>query len=170
MSVPAPWDAARAAALVDAEIAHARAFLGDDGPDQTALLPILHALQHAFGFVPADAIPLVADRLNVSKADVRGVLSFYHDFRTTPPGRHEVALCRAEACQARGSEALAAHLAERHGLRPGETARGVSLKTAYCLGNCALGPAALIDGERLVGRLDADRADALVAALAEEAR
>jgi formate dehydrogenase subunit gamma len=151
-------------------VAHARAFLGDDGTDQSALLPILHALQHAFGFVAADAIPLVADRVNVTKADVRGFLSFYHDFRTTPPGRHEIALCRADACQARGSEALAALLAERHGLRPGETTGDVSLKTAYCIGNCALGPAALIDGDRLVGRLDADRADALVAAFAEEAR
>jgi formate dehydrogenase subunit gamma len=167
MPHPAPWDAPRARAIVDDEIARARAFLGDDGPDATAMLPILRALQGAFGCVPADAVPLVADRLNVSKADVRGVITFYHDFHAEPGGRHELALCRAEACQARGSEALAAHLASAHGLTPDHTAGGVTLRTAYCLGNCALGPAALVDGARLVGRLDAARADALLDHLRE---
>jgi formate dehydrogenase subunit gamma len=161
----APWNEKRARQLIAEEVAKARAFLGDDGADQTALLPILHALQHEFGFVPPDAVPLVAERLNVSKAEVKGVVSFYSDFRTAPAGRHVVRLCRAEACQARGVDALAEHLARAHGLTPGGTAAGVTLETAYCLGACASGPAALVDESRLVGRLDVPAADALVGAL-----
>lgn len=168
MHPPAPWDDKRAQQLIRQERARARAFLGDDGPDATALLPILHALQRTFGFVSADAVALVAHELNLSKAEVKGVVSFYKDFRTSPPGKHVVALCRAEACQARGSEALAAHLEQAHGLVPGATKAGVTLETTYCLGNCALGPTALVDDARLLGRLDAPRADALLAGLREE--
>lgn len=160
-----PWDAAQAKALIDQERSRARAFLGDDGPDQTALLPILHALQHHFGSVPPQAIAVVAEALNLSKAEVKGVVSFYKDLRTSPPGAHVVALCRAEACQARGSEAVAAHLERSHGLAPGSTRRGVTLTSTYCLGNCALGPAALVDDTKLVGRLDLHAAAALVSAL-----
>ncbi|MBL8923002.1 MAG: NAD(P)H-dependent oxidoreductase subunit E [Myxococcaceae bacterium] len=159
------WDVGQAKALIEREVRAARAFLGDDGADQSALLPILQALQHHFGFVPPEAVAVVADALNLSKAEVKGVVSFYKDLRTSPPGEHVVALCRAEACQARGAEAVAAHLERTHGLAPGGTSHGVTLTNTYCLGNCALGPAALIDDTKLVGRLDLHAADALVASL-----
>lgn len=162
-----PWDAEQARAIIDQERQKARTFLGDDGPDQTALLPILHALQHHFGFLSADAIALTAEVLNLSKAEVKGVVSFYKDLRTTAPAAHVVALCRAEACQARGSEAVAAHLERSHGLAPGSTRGGVTLTNTYCLGNCALGPAALVDDAKLVGRLDLHAAEALVTSLRE---
>jgi formate dehydrogenase subunit gamma len=123
-----------------------------------ALLPILHAVQEALGYVPADAIPVLADELNLSRADVHGVVSFYHDFRSAPAGRTTVRVCRAEACQAVGAERLVAHLKERYGVSLGETSRDGSLtaEQVFCLGNCALGPAAQVDG-RLHGRLDESR-------------
>lgn len=161
------WNVEKARALVDAERSRVRSFLSGDGADQSAMLPALHALQKTFGFIHADAISVVAHALNVSKAEVKGVVSFYKDFRTQPPGAHVVALCRAEACQARGSEALAAHLQQTHGLQPGQTKHGVTLENTYCLGNCALGPAALVDESRLVGRLDVAKADQLVGSLKE---
>lgn len=163
----APWDAPRARSIIEEQTANARAFLGEDGPDASALLPVLHALQRTFGFVSQEAIALIAHRLNLSKAEVKGVVSFYKDFRTAPPARHQLALCRAEACQARGSEALAAHLKAQHGLVPGVHNADISLENAYCLGNCALGPTALIDEERLVGALDAPGADRLIRSLKE---
>lgn len=164
MPVAAPWSTRLAEDLIAAEIASARAFYGDDGLGATPMLPILHALQHTFGHVPAEAVPLIAERLNVSRADVRGVISFYHDFDESPPGRCVLKLCRAEACQAMGAERVAAHLASAHGLHPGATIRQLTLKNVYCLGNCALGPAALVDGELLAG-FDETAADALVARL-----
>ena len=120
-----------------------------------ALLPILHAVQGALGYVPAEAIPVLADELNLSRADVHGVVSFYHDFRSEPAGRATVRVCRAEACQAVGAERLVAHLRDRYGVSLGETSRDGSLTTeqVFCLGNCALGPAAQVNG-RLHGRLD----------------
>ena len=168
MSAYKPWDSAHAEALISAEQNQARAFYGEDGDGATAMLPILHALQGAFGYVPPDAIPLIADRLNVSKAEVRGVISFYHDFHDTPPGRHVIKICRAEACQAGGCERTAAHLAEKHGLRPGTTVNSVTLHNVYCLGNCALGPSALVDNELTAGFTE-DAADALLARLQENA-
>lgn len=168
MSGNTSWDAERAGALIAVEQEQARAFYGDDGEGATAMLPILHALQAEFGCVPAEAIPLIAHRLNVSKAEVRGVVSFYHDFREAPAGRHVIKLCRAEACQATGSERTAAHLAQVHGLRPGATVGDVTVQNVYCLGNCALGPAALV-GDELVAGLDARAADALLARLQERA-
>ena len=137
----------------------AAAHLGLEGP----LLPILHAVQHEFGHIPDAAIPRIADRLNISKAEVHGVVSFYHDFRTTPAGRHVVRLCRAEACQAMGADALVAHAEARLGIAMHETTRdgAVTLEPVFCLGLCACGPAAMIDG-RIVGRLDAARLDALL--------
>lgn len=164
MPVAAPWNTSLAESLIAAELASARAFYGDDGLGATAMLPILHALQHTFGFVSPDAVPLIADRLNVSKAEVRGVISFYHDFHHTPPGRHVVKLCRAEACQSTGSERVAAHLARAHALHPGTTTGHVTLQNVYCLGNCALGPAALVDDE-LVAGFDEHAADTLLARL-----
>jgi formate dehydrogenase subunit gamma len=137
----------------------AAAHLALEGP----LLPILHAVQHEFGHIPEAAIPRIAQRLNISKAEVHGVVSFYHDFRTAPAGRHVVKLCRAEACQAMGADALVAQAEERLGIAMHETTRdgAVTLEPVFCLGLCACGPAAMIDG-RIVGRLDADRLDALL--------
>ena len=128
-----------------------------------ALLPILHELSHEFGYVDVRAVPLLAEALNISRADVHGTLSFYHDFKTSPQGRHVLKLCRAEACQAMGCEALVTHLAKTHHLAPGETTpdQALSVETVYCLGNCALSPAAMLDGA-LIGRLDQDQLDQIV--------
>jgi formate dehydrogenase subunit gamma len=129
-----------------------------------ALLPILHALQAEFGYVDEAILPIAAKALNLSKAEVHGTLSFYHDFRTVPAGHHQIAICRAEACQSVGCERLVGHLEHAHGLRIGET-RADGLLTVlevFCLGNCALGPAILADGEP-IGRVDEDMLDALVA-------
>lgn len=131
-----------------------------------ALLPILHALQAEFGYVPDEAIPLVAGALNLSRAEVVGVLHFYRDFRTTPGGRHTMQVCRAEACQSVGADALAAHVETRLGVPMGETTEdgAVTLRAVYCLGNCALGPAVMVDG-RLHGRVTPERFDTLLAAI-----
>lgn len=146
------FDEARAR-LVIARLAHL----------EGALLPILHELQHEFGYVDARNVPLLAEALNISRADVHGTISFYHDFKSAPQGRHVLKICRAEACQSMGCENLVTHLARVHKLAPGETTkdRALSVETVYCLGNCALSPAALLDGE-LIGRLNADRLDQIV--------
>ena len=158
------FDEAAADALIGAEIAAAHAFYGENAAGATALLPILHALQARFGCVAPQALPLIAQRLNLSQADVRGVVSFYHDFREAPAGHHVLQLCRAEACQARGCERVAAHLESAHGLRAGDTQGGITLEDVYCLGNCALGPAALVGG-RLFANLDEAAVDTLIAGL-----
>jgi formate dehydrogenase subunit gamma len=134
------------------EIIHAE--LGREGP----LLPILHGLQAAFGFVPDEAVPMVAEALNLTRAEVHGVVTFYHDFRHAPAGRHLVRLCRAEACQARGGEAVAAQGEAALGVKTGGTSADgrVTLEAVYCLGLCASGPAALIDG-KLVARIEGQR-------------
>lgn len=128
-----------------------------------ALLPILHALQDEFGYIDAEAIPLVAERLNLSKAEVHGVVSFYHDFRHTPPGRHILRICRAEACQSMGCDALVAHVEERLGVKMGETTadRSFTVEPVYCLGNCALSPSAMLDGKPY-GRVSPQVADFLI--------
>ncbi len=128
-----------------------------------ATLPILHALQEEFGHVPEEAVPLVAHALNLSRAEVHGVVTFYHDFRRTPPGRHVLKLCRAEACQAMGSDDLAARAERRLGVKLGETTPDgrVTVEAIYCLGLCACAPSAMLDGE-VVGRLDATRLDTLL--------
>ena len=158
------FDEAAADALIRAEIAAAHAFYGEDADGATALLPVLHALQARFGCVAPQALPLVAQSLNLSQADVRGVVSFYHDFREAPAGPHLLQICRAEACQARGCERIAAHLERAHGLGAGETRSGITREDVYCLGNCALGPAALVGG-RLLANLDEAAVDALIAGL-----
>ncbi len=128
---------------------------------QGAMLSILHALQGEFGFIHQDAIPLIAKALNISKADVHGVITFYHDFRHTPPPKKVVKLCRAEACQSVGCETLVEHLSHHNVHMDVATANGnLSVETIYCLGNCALGPSALVDGE-LYGRVDAHMLDEL---------
>ena len=120
-----------------------------------AALPILHDIQEALGFIPAEAVPLVASALNRTRAEIHGVVTFYHDFRSAPAGGHLVRLCQAEACQSMGSAAIAAALAERLGIAMGETSadRRITLEPVYCLGLCACAPAGMIDGE-LVGRMD----------------
>jgi len=128
-----------------------------------ALLPILHAIQDVLGYIPEPAVPAIAHALNRSRAEVHGVLSFYHWFRTTPPGRHVIHLCRAEACQAMGARALEAHAKQKLGVDfHGTTADGAfTLEPVYCLGNCACSPSLMIDGE-VHGRVDAERFDALL--------
>ena len=122
-----------------------------------ALLPILHDVQAALGFVPREAVAVVAEALNLTRAEVHGTLSFYHDFRDAPAGRRVVKLCQAEACQARGGRAVTAAAEARLGLQLGETSADgeLTLEPVYCLGLCASGPAALVDGEP-VGRLSPD--------------
>lgn len=138
------WDTEAARALI------AR-MSGLDG----AAMPILHALQEEFGYIDQAAVPLIADALNLSRAEVHGTVTFYHDFRERPAGRRVIKLCRAEACQSVGCEHLVDHLRHRHGVAvDATTADGdLTVETVYCLGNCALGPAALVDGE-LIGHLD----------------
>ncbi len=152
-SASEPWDAKRGAQII-AE--HA----GLEG----ATLVILHALQEAFGYVPEPAIPMVAEALNLSRAEVHGVFTFYHDFRHAPAGRHVLKLCRAEACQAAGGDALAARAEAKLGIALGNTTadQRVTLEPIYCLGLCATAPSAMLDG-RIVGRLDEARLDALMA-------
>ena len=129
-----------------------------------ALLPILHDIQAAFGHVPQSALPQIAKGLNISKAEVHGVVSFYHDFREAPAGAHVVKLCRAEACQAVGADRVAAHAKATLGVDwRGTTADGrVTLEPVFCLGLCACGPAALVDG-KVMGRVDEARLDGLLA-------
>jgi len=129
-----------------------------------ATLPILHDLLEQFGYIDDAAIPLIADALNISRAEALGVISFYHDFRRSPVDGRVLKLCRAESCQAMGCEDLVSHLAVRHGVTVDglDEGSGIRVESVYCLGNCALSPAALIDGEP-IGRLDRDRLDALVA-------
>ena len=125
--------------------------IGLEGP----LLPIFHAIQQEFGHVPQLAIPVIAKELNIGRAEVHGTMSFYHDFRTQPAGRHVVKLCRAEACQAAGAERVADHAREKLGVDWHETTKNgsVTLEPVFCLGLCACGPSALVDG-KVVGRLD----------------
>jgi formate dehydrogenase subunit gamma len=131
------------------------------------LLPILHAVQAAFGFVPRDAIPVIAKALNVTRAEVFGVVSFYHDFREQPPGRRVVKLCRAEACQSMGGKALADEMLKHLRVDWNGTAAdgSVTVEPVYCLGLCSVAPAALVDGAPH-GKLDAKR---LLAAIKEGA-
>lgn len=124
---------------------------------------MMHAIQAELGFVPHEAIQRIADTLNLSRADVHGVLTYYHDFRTEAPGRHVLKVCRAESCQAMGSETLEDHLHEQHGVAMGETCADgdVTVEPIYCLGNCALSPAVMLDG-KVHGRVSTERLDALL--------
>ena len=152
--VPTPyWDEALANEIIAAHL-----------DLEGAMLPILHALQERFGCVPREAVPLVAEALNLSRAEVHGVVTFYHDYRAAPPGRHVLKLCRADACQAMRAEALSAGLLRRLGVGwHGTTAEGsLTLEPAFCLGLCACAPAALLDGEPMA-RLDDVTLDEVVA-------
>ena len=125
------------------------------------LVQILHSFQDRFGWIPEAAIRQLAEELNLSRADVHGVVSFYHDFRTTPPGRHVVKICQAEACQAMGSRALSAHAESALGVKMNETTEDLTLEPVYCLGNCACSPSVMVDGNTY-GRVDAERFDDIV--------
>lgn len=131
---------------------------------QASLLPLLHAVQEQLGYVPDAAVPQIAAALNLSRAEVHGVITFYHDFRRVPPGAHVIKLCRAEACKSRGGAAIEAALTARLGLAMGEMRRDgqVSLEAVYCLGLCPTGPNALVDG-RPVARIDAARIECIAA-------
>ncbi|MFS4436829.1 NAD(P)H-dependent oxidoreductase subunit E [Paracoccaceae bacterium GXU_MW_L88] len=131
-----------------------------DAPD--ALLEIFHDIQLQFGAVREADLHVIAQRLNRSRAEIYGVLSFYHDYRREPAGPVVVKLCRAEACQSVGALALIEEICAARGAALGETANGVTLEPVYCLGNCALGPAALVN-DRLIGRLTPARLDAAIA-------
>lgn len=149
------WDEAQATDII-------RRHDGREG----ALLPILHDVQTAFGCVPAEAVPFIAQALNLSRAEVHGVVSFYHDFREHPPGRHVLKLCRAEACQSMNGEALAERILRHFGLEWGGTTPDgrLTIEATYCLGLCACAPSAMLDGEPMA-RLD----DTAIAAIALEA-
>jgi formate dehydrogenase subunit gamma len=128
-----------------------------------ALLPILHALQEEFGYVDHSIVPAIADALNLSKAEVHGTISFYHDFRHAPPGKHVLKMCRAESCQSMGCDAVIGHVEKKLGAKLGETtADGTfTLSAVYCLGNCSLSPAVLLDGKPY-GRVTEQVADFLI--------
>jgi formate dehydrogenase subunit gamma len=128
-----------------------------------ALLPILHALQDRIGFIPEAAVPIIADALHQTRAEVHGVISFYHHFRTTPPGRHVVQICRAEACQSVGARQLEAHAKARLGVDYHQTTadREITLEAVYCLGNCACGPSIRVD-DSIRGRVTPDAFDELM--------
>ena len=152
MSNTHPWDVERAASLIN-----------DRKHLPGALLPILHAVQEEFGYIDKVAIPLIAEALNLSKAEVHGVISFYHDFRQHPPGRHILKICRAEACQSMGCDHLISHVENRLGVKLGHTTSDDSytVEAIYCLGNCALSPAVLLDGKPY-GRVTPQVADFLI--------
>ncbi|MDI5925842.1 formate dehydrogenase subunit gamma [Rhizobium leguminosarum] len=144
--------------------ARTRAIVADlrflEGP----LLPILHEVQQEFGYVPQEAMPIIAEELNLSRAEVHGVVTFYHDYRDHPAGRHVLKLCRAEACQSMGGDALAERVKALLGIDFHQTTLdgGVTLEPVYCLGLCACAPAVMLDGE-LYGRVDDQTAAELVA-------
>lgn len=132
----------------------------DNRPEM--LVQVLHAFMDHFGWISSDAIRQLAGELNLSRADVHGVVSFYHDFRTSPTGKHVVKICEAEACQSMGSRALSEHAKKSFGLDMHESNDSVTLEPIYCLGNCACSPAIMVDGKTF-GRVSAQRFDEIVA-------
>lgn len=147
------------AAKIEAIVGRLKAL---EGP----LLPILHDVQEEFGHVPQAALPVIAEGLNLSRAEVHGVVSFYHDYRDQPAGRHVIKLCRAEACQSMGGDDIAERLLELLGIDWHETSSdgAVTVEPVYCLGLCACAPAAMVDGD-VIGRFDADSAASLAKAV-----
>ena len=133
------------------------------------LLEILHDLQHALGYVPEATLPVIANAVNLSRAEVHGVVSFYHDFKREPVGRYVVKICRAEACQSMGTDHLCEHAEKSLKTEMGGTTKDgkVTIEQVFCLGNCALSPAILI-GDKLYGKVDARRFDEIIASLGKE--
>ncbi|RTL49681.1 MAG: formate dehydrogenase subunit gamma [Bradyrhizobiaceae bacterium] len=152
MATYEPWSAERAAEIIDEH-------KGLEGP----AMPILHALQEAFGYIPQEAEPMIAKALNISRAEVHGVFTFYHDFRHKPAGKHVLKLCAAEACQSMGSEKILDEAEKALGIKAGETTGDgqVTLEHIYCLGLCATAPSAMLDG-KIVGRVDEKRLKTLL--------
>jgi formate dehydrogenase subunit gamma len=144
-------------------LARTRSVIDEHRALEGPLLPILHGIQEEFGHVPAETLPVIAEALNISRAEVYGVVTFYHDYRNHPAGRHVLKLCRAEACQSMGGDAIAARISQALGIGFHETAKdgSVTLEPIYCLGLCACAPSAMLDGEP-IGRLDADKIDEIV--------
>lgn len=144
----------------------AREVIANHANIEGAALPLLHALQTAFGCVPLAAEPLVASALNISRAEVHGIVTFYHEFRRTVPGRHVLRVCRAEACQAVGADAVGAHVRSVLAVGWHETSAdgAVTLEPVFCLGLCATGPSALLDGKP-VGRLNPAKVDRMLETL-----
>jgi formate dehydrogenase subunit gamma len=136
-------------------------------PDE--LMEILHGLQHDVGYVPETALPVIANALNLSRAEVHGVVTFYHDFKRQPQGRHTIKICRAEACQAMGTDQLCSHAETSLKTEMGGTSKdgNYTIEQVFCLGNCALSPAILI-GDKLFGKVDPKRFDEIVAGLGKE--
>ena len=155
MALDHPWDKAAVISIVEG--------LKDQ---RGALMPILRRIQDDLGWVPPASIPLIARELNLSRAEVHGVVSFYHDFRHEPPGRNIVRICRAESCQAMGGVALANHVRKRLGIDFGNTTADgeITLEAVYCLGNCACSPAVVINDE-IIGRVTPERFDAALSSL-----
>lgn len=150
------WNQTTAQTLLEAQPAH-------HSGDQGNLIPALQALQAQFGYIDAEAVPMLAHHFNLSKAEVAGVISFYHDFRDHPAGRHVVKVCQAEACQAMGARDLTKHAkavlgVDFHGTTP---SHDFTLEPVYCLGNCACAPAVMV-GEDVHGRVDGKRFDAIL--------
>ena len=127
---------------------------------------VLHVVQERFGYIPPEAVPMIARALNLSRAEVHGVISFYHDFRSKPAGRNIIRVCRAESCQAMGAVALADHIQKRLGINFGNTSADgeFTLEPVYCLGNCACSPAIVV-GDDLYGRVDANRFDEILSGI-----
>jgi formate dehydrogenase subunit gamma len=164
LPLKAPRPRNPAAGLRAEEIVVVEAALGAHRGRPGALLPILHAIQDALGWIPPDAVALIAHDLNLTRAEVHGVLSFYHHFRSTRPGRHVVRLCRAEACQALGARVLEAHAKRTLGIDFHQTSAdgAFTLEPVYCLGNCGCGPSLLVDETELHARVTPEAFDALV--------
>lgn len=143
----------------------AREIIASFGAKPELLVQILHGFLERYSFISEEAIRQIADELNLSRAEVHGVVSFYHDFRQKPPGRRIVRICQAESCQAMGSRELTAHAQEKLGIGLHETTADgeTTLEAVYCLGNCACSPAMMVD-ETVYGRVDADKFDRLLAA------
>jgi formate dehydrogenase subunit gamma len=150
-------------ASTDPDLAEIRVIIEEHRNRPGAMLPMLQAIQGHLGWVPGRAVPLVADAVNCSRAEVQGVLDFYPDFRQAPAGRHVLQICRAESCQAMGSEALEAHAKASLGLDFHQTSPDgtLTLEPVYCLGNCACSPALRLDGE-VYGRMDQTGFDVLI--------
>jgi formate dehydrogenase subunit gamma len=150
--------------LAPAVVAAVKAALDANRSRPGALLPVFHAIQERLGYVPAESVPLIAHALNQTRAEVHGVVSFYHYFRSTPPGRRLVQICRAEACQALGARALEAHAKRSLGIDFHQTTAdgAITLEPVYCLGNCGCGPSVLIGADELHARVTPEKFDALM--------
>ena len=144
-------------------LSRVKAIVADLKHKPGALLPILHEVRDTLGYVPENAVPLIAEGLQITRAEVHGVISFYHDFNTQPIGKHRLQICRAEACQARGSRELEHYARERLGIDYHQTTGDgeFTLEPVYCLGNCATGPSVRI-GNRIHGRVSAERFEAIL--------